>query len=260
VIIIKSPREVKLMRESGRVCALAFEAVKKLIAPGVTTLDIAELTERVMHENGAVSAEKGYEGYPGAACVSVNEELVHGIPSAKRVLQDGDIVSLDIVALKDGYMADACRTYAVGICGERQLRLIKATEQCFYNGVSLIKEGIRLGDVEHEIEQTAKANGYSVCQEYTGHGIGHDMHEDPYIPNYGEAGTGPRLKEGMTLAIEPMVLEGKPALRVLKDGWTAVAKDGKLTCHYENTIVVTKDGFDILTMLDSEKKERGLIV
>jgi methionyl aminopeptidase len=153
------------------------------------------------------------------------------------------------VAKLNGYCGDACRTYAVGIVPEHLLRLIKVTEQCFYNGVSFVKDGAKLGDVEHAIGATAKANGYSVPLEYTGHGIGEEMHEDPYIPDYGEAGTGPVLREGMTLAIEPMVMEGKCALRTLKDGWTTVSKDGKYSSHYENTILVTKDGYEILTKI-----------
>ncbi|MCR4562942.1 MAG: type I methionyl aminopeptidase, partial [Bacilli bacterium] len=178
----------------------------------------------------------------------------------KKVLRDGDIVSLDIVAIKNGYMADACRTFVVGIAGERAIKIIKAAEECFFEGVSLIKPGVHLGDIEHRIEETAKKNGYTVARDYTGHGIGTEMHEDPYIPNYGTPGSGPILREGMTLAIEPMILEGSNSTRVLKDGWTVVSKDGKLTAHYENTIVVTKDGFRILTMKEEEKRERGLSI
>ena len=157
-------------------------------------------------------------------------------------------------------MADACRTYAVGICGERQKRIIDVTTKCFDEAMKLIKPGVHLGDISHRIESVAKENGYQVAREYTGHGIGSNMHEDPYIPNYGNAGEGPILREGMTLCFEPMLLEGKNSLRILKDGWTAVAKDGKLTCHYENTIVVTSTGFEILTMLEKEKKERGYAI
>ena len=260
MIIIKSPREIKLMREAGVVVGEVFAALETFIKPGVSTLEISELVEKVMVEHGAKSAEKGYCGYPAAACVSVNEELVHGIPSAKRILRDGDIVSVDIVAEKNGFLADACRTYAVGICGERQKRIIDVTTMCFDEAMKLIKPGVHLGDISHRIESVAKENGYQVAREYTGHGIGSNMHEDPYIPNYGNAGEGPILREGMTLCFEPMLLEGKNSLRILKDGWTAVAKDGKLTCHYENTIVVTSTGFEILTMLEKEKKERGYAI
>ncbi len=259
MIIIKSPREILLMKESGRILGEIWDFLKDYIQPGISTLDISHQVERIMKENGGVSAEKGYGGYPEAACVSVNEQLVHGIPSAKKILKDGDIVSVDLVVVKNGYMADACRTFPVGIYGERQKRLIEVTEQCFWNGVAKIKPGAHLGDVQHEIQKTAESQGYSVAREYTGHGIGTHMHEDPYIPNYGEAGSGPMLREGMTLCFEPMIMEGKPGLRVMKDGWTAVSKDGKLTCHYENTVVVTKDGYEVLTLSPSETERRKLI-
>jgi methionyl aminopeptidase len=247
MIIIKSPREVALMRAAGKLLAHVYEVVGPLVQPGVSTQYLSDVCEKVIRDGGGIPASKGYGGFPGAICTSVNEVLVHGIPSPKRILTDGDIVSLDIVVQLNGYMADACRTYPVGICPESKLRLIKVTEQCFWNGVSKVKEGVHLGDVSHAIEMTAKMNGYSVPLEYTGHGIGSDMHEDPYIPDYGEEGTGPILRAGMTLAIEPMVMMGKNTLRTLKDGWTAVSKDGLPSSHYENTLLVTKDGYEILT-------------
>lgn len=248
MIIIKSPREIELMRKAGALTAKVFEVVGPLVKPGVTTQYLADMAEKVILEGGGVSAEKGYCGFPGAICASVNEVLVHGIPSPKRVLRDGDIISLDVVSFLNGYNGDACRTYAVGICPESKLRLIKVTEECFWNAVKKVKEGAHLGDISHEIQVTAESNGYSVPLEFTGHGIGREMHEDPYIPDYGEAGTGPILREGMTLAIEPMVLEGSNKLRTMKDGWTTVSKDGKPSAHYENTILVTKDGFEVLTL------------
>jgi methionyl aminopeptidase len=248
MIIIKSPREIALMRQAGQLLAHVYEVVGPLVKPGVSTQYLNDICDQVIRDGGGISAEKGYEGYPGSICASVNDELVHGIPSPKRILHDGDCVSLDIVVSLHGYCADACRTYPVGICPESLLRLIKTTEQCFWNGVSKVKEGAHLGDVSHAIEMTARANGYSVPLEYTGHGIGATMHEDPYIPDYGEEGTGPILRAGMTLAIEPMVMSGTNKLRVLKDGWTAVSKDGKPSSHYENTLVVTKDGYEILTI------------
>lgn len=247
MIIIKSPREIELMRLAGRLTAHVFEVVGPLVQPGVSTQYLADMAEKVIREGGGIPASKGFEGYPGAICTSVNEELVHGIPSPKRILHDGDIVSLDVVVTLNGYNGDACRTYPVGICPEKVLRLVKVTEQCFTNGVSKVKEGARLGDISHAIGETARLNGYSVPLEYTGHGIGSAMHEDPYIPDYGNEGEGPILREGMTLAIEPMVMAGKNKLRVLKDGWTAVSKDGEPSSHYENTILVTKDGYEILT-------------
>jgi methionyl aminopeptidase len=247
MIIIKSPREIELMRKAGRLTAHVFEVVGPLVQPGVSTQFLADKAEEVIVAGGGIAASKGYGGFPGAICTSLNEVLVHGIPSPKRILQDGDIISLDVVVTLNGYNGDACRTYAVGICPESKLRLIKVTEECFYNAVSHVKEGVHLGDISHAIEMTAKANGYSVPLEYTGHGIGTDMHEDPYIPDYGNAGEGPILKAGMTLAIEPMVMSGTNKLRTLKDGWTAVSKDGQPSSHYENTILVTKDGYEMLT-------------
>lgn len=248
MIIIKSPREVALMHQAGLLLAHVYEVVGPLVQPGVSTQYLADVCEKVIRDGGGVPAEKNYEGYPGAICASVNEELVHGIPSPKRILHDGDIVSLDIVVELNGYNADACRTYPVGICPEKVLRLIKVTEECFWNGVKEVKEGVRLGDVSAAIQLTAESNGYSVPLDYTGHGIGREMHEDPYIPDYGTKGNGPLLKEGMTLAIEPMVMSGSNKLRVLQDGWTAVSKDGKPSAHYENTLAVTKNGYEILTM------------
>ncbi len=247
MIIIKSPREIELMRKAGALTAKVFDVVGPLVKPGVSTLYLSEMAEKVITEGGGVAASKGYGGFPGAICTSVNEVLVHGIPSENRILTDGDIISLDVVARLNDYHGDACRTYPVGICKEENLRLIEVTEKCFWNAVSKVHEGAYLGDVEHAIQKTAEENGYSVPLEYTGHGIGREMHEDPYIPCYGKEGSGPILRAGMTLAIEPMVMMGKNKLRILKDGWTAVSKDGKPSAHYENTILVTKDGYELLT-------------
>lgn len=253
MIIIKSPREIELMRNAGHLLSDVFDAIAPMCVPGTSTQEINDKAEEVMIRGGGESAEKGYYGYPGAICASVNEVLLHGIPSPKKILKDGDIVSLDIVVRKDGYCADACRTYLVGICPDHLIKLVKVTEESFWNAVKLIKPGIHLGDVSHVIEETVKAHGYSVPLEFTGHGIGKEMHEDPYIPDYGIKGSGPILAEGMTLAIEPMVMEGKPKLRTLNDGWTTLTKDGKYSAHYENTIVVTKDGYEVLTMREERR-------
>lgn len=249
MIIIKSPREVELMKKAGRVVALVFEGIKDKIKPGLSTQDVADMCEKIIRDNGATPTFLNYYGYPGAVCVSVNDELVHGIPSKKRILRDGDIVSVDVGATLNGYVGDACRTYLVGICMENAKRLVKVTEECFFEGMKFAKPGNHLGDISHAIQVHAESNGYSLPREYTGHGVGSSLHEDPYIPNYGPAGTGPILKEGMCLAVEPMVAEGHFAVRVLKDGWTAKMKDGKLSSHYENSIVITKDGYDILTKI-----------
>lgn len=237
------------MKKAGRVVALVFEGIKDKIVPGISTKDVADMCEKIIRDNGAIPTFLNYYGYPGAVCVSVNDELVHGIPSERRILRDGDIVSVDVGATLNGYVGDACRTYPVGICQENALRLIRVTEQSFYEGVKYARPGNHLGDISHAIQQYCEDRGYSLPREYTGHGVGSVLHEDPYIPNYGTPGTGPVLKEGMTLAIEPMVAEGHFAVRVLKDGWTAKMKDGKLSSHYENSIVITKDGYEILTKI-----------
>ncbi len=252
MISIKSPREIDLMRKAGRLTAKVFEEVGPLVKPGVSTQFLADRAEEAIRSEGGIPASKGYGGFPGAICTSVNEVLVHGIPSSKKILSDGDIISLDVVVKLNGYHGDACRTYPVGIVGEDKLKLIKVTEECFWEGVSKVKAGVRLGDVEHAIQEKAESNGYSVVREFTGHGIGREMHEDPYVPNYGTPGTGPILREGMTIAIEPMVMMGSPAIRIMKDEWTTVSKDGKPNAHYENTIVVTKDGYEVLTLEDKQ--------
>ena len=249
MIIVKSPREIGLIREAARVVAVALEEIKPHIQPGVSTQALNDIIDGIVRREGAFPGELGYYGYPGSVCASVNECILHGIPSKKKILRDGDIITLDLVAKKDGYCGDAARTYPVGIVGERQKRMIAIAEECFYNAMALVKPGAHVGDISAAIEETAKAHGCSVVREYSGHGIGRDMHEDPSILCYGKPGTGPVLKEGMTICIEPMILEGKPSVRVLPDGWTVLAKDGKLTAHYENTVVVTSEGCEILTKL-----------
>ena len=252
MIITKSPREIELMKEAGRVVGLVFQTLEKAIKPGMSTLDIDSIVETTMLENDCIPAEKGYYGYPASACVSVNDTLIHGIPSSKIILREGDIVSVDIVATYKGYSADACRTYKVGTLTERANRLVDVTKAAFFEAVKLIKPGIHLGDISETIQKYVESHGYNVVREYTGHGIGAHMHEDPSIPNYGKAGTGPVLTSGMTLAIEPMVLEGRKDVRVLGDGWTVKSRDGKLTAHYENTVVVIDDGYEIITMYEGE--------
>ena len=253
MITLKSPREIALMKEAGAVVAKVFEGLKAALRPGLSTLELDELANEIITSNGGISAEKGYYGYPGNICISVNDTVLHGIPSSKIILKEGDIVSFDIVVKKHGYCADACRTYAVGTTSPKALRLIEVTRQSFFEAVKLIKPGVHLGDIQAKIQEVNENNGYSLIRDYTGHGIGREMHEDPSIPNYGKAGTGIILKEGMTICIEPMVAEGKSATRVLGDGWTVKMKDGKLSCHYENTVAVTADGYEILTLDEGEK-------
>lgn len=252
MVVIKSQREILLMKEAGRVLGLLWQELEKRIQSGISTLEIDHIVEDVLTSNNCIALEKGYYGYPASSCVSVNDTLIHGIPSSKIILHTGDIVSVDVVASYKGYSADACRTFKVGTVTERASRIIDVTKSAFFEAIKLIKPGVHLGDISEAIQKYVESHGYNVVREYTGHGIGAKMHEDPSIPNYGKAGTGPILQEGMTLAIEPMVLEGKKDVRVLGDGWTVKSKDGKLTCHYENTVVVTKDGYEIITMYEGE--------
>ena len=253
MVIRKSPREIALMKEAGRVVGLVFKNLQEAIKPGMSTLEIDAIVEKTMLDNHCTPAEKGYYGYPASACVSVNDTLIHGIPSSKIILREGDIVSVDIVANYKGYMADACRTYKVGTITDRAARLVKVTKDAFFEALKFVHPGAYIGDVSAAIQRYVESHGYNVSRDYTGHGIGTEMHEDPAIPNYGKPGTGVKLEPGMALCIEPMVLEGRKDTRVLGDGWTVKAKDGKLTAHYENTVIVTEDGYEIITMYEGEE-------
>ena len=252
MINIKSPREIALMAEAGEVVKKVFVGLKKEIRSGVSTYYLDQLAGQIMKDNDSISGSLGYYDYPGYICISVNDTLVHGIPSKKIILKDGDIVSLDVVVKKHGYYADACRTYPVGIIKENARKLIEVTRASFFEAVKLVKPGVHLGDISAKVQEVCESHGYSLPTDFTGHGIGKEMHEDPSVPNTGIAGTGPILKEGMCICIEPMVAEGKKAVRILGDGWTAKMKDGKLSCHYENTVVVTKDGYTLLTLDEGE--------
>lgn len=253
MIVIKSPREIELMRIAGSIVAEVFKTLKPMIKPGISTYELAEEAEKVILSRGATPTFKGYGGFPGAICISVNDTLIHGIPSKKIILRNGDIVSLDVGATYQGYCGDACRTYPVGICKESALRLIKVTEESFFEAIKVVKDGALLGDVSATIQEYNEKHGYSLPRDYTGHGIGTHLHEDPQIPNYGNRGAGPILRKGMCLAIEPMVAEGKHHTRVLNDDWTVKMKDGKLSAHYENTIVVTETGCEVLTTYEGER-------
>lgn len=253
MISLKSPREVALMKEAGEVVAKVFEGLKPRLVPGISTKELDDLAEEIILSNGGISGSKGYYDYPGCICISVNDTLVHGIPSNKIILREGDIVSLDVVVKKHGYYADACRTYPVGTIKENAQKLIESTRESFWEAVKLVRDGVHLGDISNKVQEVNESHGYSLPRDYTGHGIGREMHEDPAVPNTGIKGTGVILKEGMTICIEPMVAEGKPFTRVLGDGWTAKMKDGKLSAHYENTVLVTKDGYEILTLDKGEK-------
>ena len=253
MVIVKSTRETELMKEAGRVVGLVFKTLEEKIRPGMSTLDIDAIVEKTMRDNNCIPAEKGYYDYPASACVSVNDTLIHGIPSNKEIIKEGDIVSVDIVASYKGYMADACRTYQVGTISDRAARLVKVTKDAFFEALKYVKVDGFVGDISAAIQRYVESHGYNVSRDYTGHGIGADMHEDPAIPNYGKAGTGAKIVPGIALCIEPMVLEGRKDTRVLPDGWTVKSRDGKLTAHYENTVIVTEDGYEIITMYEGEE-------
>ena len=254
MIIVKSPREIELMKEAGRLVAKVFETVEPHIKPGVSTYELNKIAEEVIYAGGGSCPCKGYYDYPAGTCVSVNDTLIHGIPSKKIILKEGDIVSLDVVACLKGYCADATRTFGVGILKESVKQLMQVTKDAFYKGIEQAKPNNHIGDISSAIQEFVESHGYSVAREFTGHGIGKSMHEDPSVPNYGIAGTGALLKPGMALAIEPMILEGNKETRVLGDGWTVKSRDGKLTCHYENTIIITESGNEIITLTEGEKK------
>ena len=248
MIIIKSKQELELMREAGKVTALILRELEQFMKPGVATIEIDRFVEKTVKEHGMIAAEKGYCGYPASICVSINDEVVHGIPSEDRILQDGDIVSVDLVVENKGYMADAARTYGVGNISEKAKRLIETAERAFFEGMKYAKEGNRLSDISHAIQSVVEGEGFGVIRDFVGHGIGRDMHEDPQIPNHGKAGKGPRLQKGMTLAVEPMICEGDWEVDVLLDDWTAVTVDGGLSAHYENTVVITDGEPELLTL------------
>jgi methionyl aminopeptidase len=247
-IVCKSQSEIDKMRRSGRIVRQVLEAAKELVAPGVSTMDLERAAERKIRDLGAKSAFKGYYDYPCVLCTSVNDEIVHGIPSERRVLKAGDIVSLDCGVVLDGYYGDAAITVPVGepISPELQ-KLIEVTRQSLLLGIKAARAGNTVGDVGAAVQQHVEANGFSVVREFVGHGIGTRLHEDPQVPNFGTPGHGPRLRSGMVLAIEPMVNMGGPGTRVLDDKWTAVTEDGSYSAHFEHCIAVTKNGPMILT-------------
>ena len=256
MVTIKSKREIELMKEACRVVALTYEKLEKEIKPGMTTLELDQIAENTMRSLGAIPAEKGYDSgirgiprFPASICVSINDEVIHGIPSKHRIIKDGDVVSIDTVALKDGFNGDAARTFIVGKASKEAQRLVDVTKQAFFEGIKFAKPGYRIGDISHAIGEYVRSQGFSVLREFQGHGIGREMHEDPGIPNYGKAGRGMKIEPGMTLAIEPMVIQGKPNILELEDGWTIITEDGSLAAHYENTILSTEKEPKILTIL-----------
>ena len=248
MIIIKSKQEIDIMREAGKVTGQVLKELETFIKPGVSTKDIDSFVENFIRDKGMIPSFKGLYDFPASACVSVNEEVVHGIPSADRILREGDIVSVDVGTTYKGYASDAARTYGVGEISEDAQKLIDAAKDSFFAGMEFCKVGCRLSDISHAIQTKAEGEGFSVIRDYVGHGIGRDMHEDPQIPNFGKPGRGPRLTEGMVFAIEPMIAQGSYETDVLLDDWTVVTVDGKLSAHYENTVVITDGEPELLTL------------
>jgi methionyl aminopeptidase len=251
VIVCRSAAEIDRLARVNRLVASVLAELATLVAPGVTTEDVDREAERRLRDAGAEPAFKGYHGYPATICASVNEQVVHGIPTS-RALVEGDILSVDLGARLDGYFGDSAVTLPVGRVSPDARRLLQVTEEALYRGIAAVRPGARVSDIGAAVQQHVEAEGFSVVREFVGHGIGTKLHEEPQIPNYGHAGRGPRLAEGMVLAIEPMVNLGKAAVKVLPDGWTAVTKDGSLSAHFEHTVVVTGEGCRILTRPDEE--------
>lgn len=249
MIIIKSPREIDLMRQAGKITAGARSIARQMVEPGVTTQQIDREVHRFITKSGATPSFLNYGGFPASACISVNDEIIHGIPGP-RVIHEGDIVSLDVGARFKGFNGDCAGTFPCGKCSEEALRLIEVTRQSFFEGLRFARVGYRISDIGHAIQEYAEGFGYSMVREYVGHGVGAKLHEAPEIPNYGKPGHGPRLMPGMTIAVEPMVNAGGVAVRVLDNDWTVVTADGSLSAHYENTLLITDGEPEILTIAD----------
>ncbi len=247
MIIVKNSEQITLMKKAGIITAEALLVAKELIRPGISTKEIDTKIKHFIEKCGAVPSFLGYGGFPGSACISINDEVIHGIPSDRVILKEGDIVKIDVGARYRGYNGDSARTYPVGKVSDEALKLISVTEKSFYEAMKFAKVGYRIGDIGHAVENFVISNGFSVVREYVGHGVGAELHEDPQIPNYGNAGRGARLYAGMTLAIEPMVNVGRAEVKVMRDGWTVKTQDGKLSAHYENSVVVTESDPYILT-------------
>jgi methionyl aminopeptidase len=249
MISLKSPREIEAMRRAGRITAQARALAGSMVAPGVTTLEIDKAVRRFIESQGAKPSFLGYGGFPGSACISVNEEVIHGIPGPRK-LREGDIVSIDVGAFIGGFHGDCAATYPCGEISAEAKRLIEITQQSFWEGIKYARQGCRVSDISHAVQQYVEANGCSVVRDFIGHGVGVKLHEAPEVPNFGPAGRGPRLLPGMTIAVEPMVNAGDWRVKVLKDGWTTVSLDGSLTAHYENTILITENGPEVLTVTE----------
>lgn len=253
MITIKSNREIELMREAGHIVALAHQAVADAIKPGISTQELDKIAYDVIVSHGATPSFLNYNGYPATICASINEVVVHGIPNKRTILKDGDIISVDIGVCFKGYHGDCAKTHLVGHVSEEVKQLVEVTKASLLAGLKFARPGNRLSDISHAIEEYVSKYGYGVIKDYTGHGIGHALHEDPAIPNYGPSGRGVILKKGMTLAIEPMIALGTWRVRILKDGWTSVTIDNLPCSHHEHTIVITDDGYEILTKIKGEE-------
>ncbi|MDO4562329.1 MAG: type I methionyl aminopeptidase [Clostridia bacterium] len=250
MIKLKTASDIRKMEKSGQIVAMALEAAKNTIAVGMTTQHLCSEVENAIRSQGAVPSFLGYHGYPAACCISINDEVVHGIPSKSRIICDGDIVSVDVGALYDGFHGDAARTFAVGSVSDEARRLIEVTEKCFFAGAQMARPGNHISDISLAVQTLAESEGYGVVRELVGHGIGQDMHEDPEVPNFKGVGRGVRLVKGMTIAVEPMInMGGKEVVFSQTDGWTVTTKDGSLSAHYENTMAITSEGPLILTVL-----------
>lgn len=247
MIILKSKREIDIMREANKIVADTHQLLEEKIKAGMTTAELDKIADEYIRSRGAVPSFKGYQGFPASICISINDEVVHGIPSEHRIIEDGDIVSVDIGTFFEGFNGDAARTYPVGEVSEVAKKLLEVTEKALLTGIEKALIGNRLFDISHAVQKYVEANGFSVVRDYVGHGIGRKMHEDPQIPNFGPAGKGPKLKNGMTFAIEPMVNVGGFEVETLEDGWTVVTADRTLSAHFEHTIAITNQGVEILS-------------
>ena len=248
MINLKTKKQIELMRVAGKITIDAIMEASKYIKPGVSTYELDQIAENYIRSQGAIPSCKGYEGYPATICASVNEVVVHGIPSKNVILKEGDIISIDCCAFIHGFHGDATRTFAVGKISAEKQRLIDVTKQAFFEGINAIKVGGHIGDISEAIQKYVEANGFSVIREMVGHGIGKEMHEDPQVPNYGHKNFGDKIEEGLVIAVEPMVNMGRKEIAIKNDGWTCVTKDGKPSCHYENTIAIVDGKVEILTM------------
>lgn len=248
MITLKSRYEIEKIHYSCSIVAEILDRLGEMVVPGITTLDLEQAAEELIKKKKVRPAFKGYHGYPCCLCTSINEEVVHGIPSARRILVSGDIIGVDVGVINDGYYGDAARTFPVGAITPEARKLLTVTEESLYRGIDQAVSGNRLSDISHAIEQHALASGFTAVREFVGHGIGRRLHEEPQVPNYGPSGQGPKLKAGMVLALEPMINQGRYEVEVLADGWTAVTVDRSLSAHFEHTIVVTEDGPRILSM------------